>query len=78
MLPLRSAFAAVLAVCTMAIVTATPAAAQNPDQSFAYRQARFRNACPPPLKFAAGACVRSCPAGYRYNGSYCRLRGGGW
>lgn len=54
------------------------ALAQNPDQSFVYRQQRFRNACPPPLKFAAGACVRRCPAGYRNNGGYCRMQGGGW
>ena len=28
----------------------------------------------PPLKFAAGACVRRCPAGYRDTGRYCRFR----
>jgi len=57
---------------------AGPAAAQNPDQSFEYRQQRFRNACPAPLKFAAGACVRRCPAGYQNNGGYCRLMNWGW
>jgi hypothetical protein len=61
-----------------ALPFATPALAQNPDQNFAYRQPRLRNACPPPLRFAAGACVRSCPAGYRYNGAYCRMSNGGW
>ncbi len=54
------------------------ATAQSPAQSFEYRQQRFKGACPPPLKFAAGACVRRCPAGYRNNGGYCRLQGGGW
>jgi len=49
------------------------ASAQSPAQSFAYRQQRFRHACRPPLKFAAGACVRQCPAGYRNDGGYCRL-----
>ncbi|GJD37099.1 hypothetical protein [Methylobacterium aerolatum] len=49
------------------------ASAQSPAQSFVYQQKRFRNACRPPLKFAAGACVRRCPAGYRDDGGYCRL-----
>jgi hypothetical protein len=54
-----------------------PAAAQSPAQSFVYGQKRFRHACRPPLKFAAGACVRRCPAGYQTNGGYCRLRNQG-
>jgi hypothetical protein len=58
--------------------TVGAATAQSPAQSFEYRQPRFKNACPPPLKFAAGACVRRCPAGYRNNGRYCRLQRGGW
>ncbi|GJE38071.1 hypothetical protein [Methylobacterium persicinum] len=49
------------------------AAAQSPAQSFVYGQKRFRNFCRPPLKYAAGACVRHCPAGYRNDGRYCRL-----
>ncbi|KAB1074921.1 hypothetical protein F6X51_05615 [Methylobacterium planeticum] len=56
-----------------------PAAAQGPAQSYEYGQRRFRNACRPPLKYAAGACVRRCPAGYRNVApGYCRQRGGGW
>lgn len=45
-------------------------------QSDAYRQqkASFRYSCRPPLKFAAGACVKRCPAGYRDTGHYCRFR----
>lgn len=35
-----------------------PAAAQGPAQSYVYGQKRFRNAGPPPLRYAAGACVR--------------------
>lgn len=50
-----------------------PAAAQSPAQSFVYGQKRFRNFCRPPLRYAAGACVRHCPAGYRNEGRYCRL-----
>lgn len=45
-------------------------------QSDAYRQqkASFRYSCRPPLKFAAGACVKRCPAGYQNTGRYCRFR----
>lgn len=50
-----------------------PASAQSPAQSFVYGQKRFRHFCRPPMKFAAGACVRHCPAGYRNEGRYCRL-----
>jgi hypothetical protein len=30
--------------------------------------------CRPPLKFAAGACVAACPAGYEDRGSTCVFR----
>ena len=55
-------------------VPSMPASAQSPAQSYAYQHKRLRNACPPPLKFAAGACLRRCPAGYRDMGGYCRLQ----
>jgi hypothetical protein len=55
-----------------------PALAQSPAQSFVYGQKRFRHACRPPLKFAAGACVRRCMAGYQDMGGYCRLRNQGF
>ncbi|MCJ2121721.1 hypothetical protein [Methylobacterium sp. J-077] len=51
-----------------------PVAAQSPAQSFVYGEKQFRHACRPPLKYAAGACVRRCPAGYRNTGGYCRLQ----
>ncbi|MCJ2132866.1 hypothetical protein MKK69_02090 [Methylobacterium sp. J-026] len=57
---------------------ALPAAAQSPAQSFAYGQKRFKHACRPPLKYAAGTCVRRCPAGYRDTGGYCRLQNQGF
>lgn len=57
---------------------ALPSAAQSPAQSFVYGQKQFRHACRPPLKFAAGACVRHCPAGYQNMGGYCRLRNQGF
>ena len=68
----RFALVAAMAAATLGALP-EPASAQSPAQSFAYRQQRFRNACRPPLKFAAGACVRRCPAGYRNDGGYCRL-----
>ena len=43
------------------------------QQGYLYGEQNFRNACRPPLKYAAGACVRRCPAGYRDRGGrYCR------
>ena len=59
-------------------VLAVPASAQSPAQSFVYGQKQFRNACRPPLKYAAGACVRRCPAGYQDMGRTCRLRNQGF
>lgn len=70
-----------LATATLLLAVAIPplpAMAQSPARSFAYRQKRFRHACRPPLKFAAGTCVRRCPAGYRNTGGYCRLQNQGF
>lgn len=75
-MPLRA-----LATATILLAVAIPplpALAQSPAQSFVYRQKRFRHACRPPLKFAAGTCVRHCPAGYRNTGGYCRLQSQGF
>ncbi|WP_238231496.1 MULTISPECIES: hypothetical protein [Methylobacterium] len=49
-------------------------ASAGPAQSYQFREKRFSNTCRPPLKFAAGACVRRCPAGFQDNGGYCRQR----
>lgn len=62
-----------LAAALLVAAGILPAAAQSPAQSFVYGQKQFRHACRPPLKYAAGACVRHCPAGYRNDGRYCRL-----
>ena len=64
---------ALLLLAALPLGTADPAAA-GPAQSHQYRQKPFRNTCPPPLKFAAGGCVRRCPAGYRDTGGYCRFQ----
>ncbi len=57
------------------LAAAVPLAAQaGPAQDYLFGEKRFRNACPPPLKYAAGACVRRCPAGYEALGRYCRFR----
>lgn len=55
------------------LVNPVPASA-GPAQSYLFGEQRFRNACPPPLKYAAGACLRRCPAGYESFRGYCRLR----
>jgi len=66
-------------ILTLALaLPGSPAFAQSPAQSFVYGQRQFRHACRPPLKFAAGACVRRCPAGYQDMGGYCRLRNQGF
>ena len=62
-----------LAAALLVAGGALPATAQSPAQSFVYGQKQFRNACRPPLKYAAGACVRRCPGGYRDEGRTCRL-----
>ena len=64
----RVFFVALATVLPLAL--ADPASAQ---QGYLYGEQNFRNACRPPLKYAAGACVRRCPAGYRDRGGrYCR------
>lgn len=57
------------------VLPLTPAMA-GPAQDYQYqrRQLGRGQVCRPPLKFAAGACVRRCPAGYQDMGGYCRLR----
>lgn len=46
----------------------------GPAQSYLFGEQRFRTACRPPLKYAAGACVRRCPAGLESFRGYCRQR----
>ncbi|CAX22616.1 MAG: hypothetical protein MIN69_18415 [Methylorubrum extorquens] len=55
------------------LVSPLPASA-GPAQSYLFGETRFRNACRPPLKYAAGACVRRCPAGFESFRGYCRQR----
>jgi hypothetical protein len=72
--------ALLLFAVALPVGTALPAVAQSPSKSYLFQEQRFGRACPPPLKFAAGACVRRCPAGYEDNGRTCRfrsMRGGG-
>ncbi|KQP73113.1 MULTISPECIES: hypothetical protein [unclassified Methylobacterium] len=53
---------------------AIPAMAQSPAKDYLFQEQRFSRACRPPLKYAAGACVRRCPAGYEDMGRTCRQR----
>ncbi|WP_019906740.1 hypothetical protein [Methylobacterium sp. 77] len=63
--------AAMLIGVSIPLVTSAEA---GPAQSYEYQSRGVRNACRPPLKFAAGACVRRCPAGYRDNGPTCGFK----
>ncbi|MGU3361235.1 hypothetical protein ACLBWX_12960 [Methylobacterium sp. M6A4_1b] len=60
-------------VCAAPLFLASGAMA-GPAQSYQFQQRGAARACPPPLKFAAGACVRQCPAGYRDAGRTCRFK----
>jgi len=76
----RSCLVLLLVAAALPVGLAMPAAAQRPAKSYLFQEQRFARACRPPLKFAAGACVRRCPAGYEDNGRTCRfrsMRGGG-
>jgi hypothetical protein len=69
----------ILAVLLLAGAFAiTVPALAGPAQSYLFGEQRFRNACRPPLKYAAGACVRRCPAGYQSFRGYCRFRNMRW
>ncbi|MCJ2035781.1 hypothetical protein MKK54_16345 [Methylobacterium sp. J-068] len=69
-----------LALIALPMGLPVPVAAQSPAKDFLFQEQRFSRACRPPLKYAAGACVRRCPAGYEDMGRTCRqrsMRGGG-
>jgi hypothetical protein len=68
----RSAFRILLVALPFGATA--PAAAQSPAKSYLFGEKRFQKACRPPLKYAAGACVRRCPAGYEDLGGYCRFQ----
>ncbi|MDR7038775.1 MULTISPECIES: hypothetical protein [Methylobacterium] len=75
---LRLACAALIAL-TAALPAGVPQpAAAGPAQSYLFGEQRFRNTCRPPLKYAAGTCVRRCPAGYQDMGRTCRFRNMRW
>jgi hypothetical protein len=60
---------AVLLAQTVALPAGPPAlGAPRESAPPARREGGFADRCPPPLKFAAGACVRDCPAGFRDTG----------
>ena len=63
---------AILAALTLTVGAMPMAAWAGPAQSYQYERRTTGRLCRPPLKFAAGACVRRCPAGFRDNGGYCR------
>ncbi len=64
---------AALLLGVVAFPLSSPSAAQAEEaQSFYYEQ-QLSRFCSRPLKFAAGACVPYCPAGFRDEGGYCRF-----
>ncbi|HEV2544355.1 MAG TPA: hypothetical protein VGU70_16485 [Methylobacterium sp.] len=66
---------ALLALVMLAGASTAPAPVlAGPAQDYLFGEQRFRNACRPPLKYADGACVRRCPAGYQSFRGYCRFR----
>ena len=76
-MPNRLVLASLLALASplatiLPFASATPAAAQD-AREYQYRRA-MPNVCARGLKFAAGACVRRCPAGYQDMGRRCELR----
>ena len=60
----------IILVALFATTTATGALAQGRDGN----QDAFASLCAPPLKFAAGACVPSCPGGFEDRGRVCVFR----
>ena len=77
-----SQIALLVVAAALSASTSRPARAQSPSKDFLFQEQRFSRACKSPLKYAAGACVRRCPAGYEDMGRTCRQRGmrggGGW
>ncbi|MEE7455583.1 hypothetical protein MPAR168_21580 [Methylorubrum populi] len=69
----RPILAALLLAAAWAVGGPAPALA-GPAQSYLFGEQNFRKACRPPLKYAAGACVRRCPAGFESFRGYCRQR----
>ncbi len=58
----------ILALAALPFATAEAAPRDRGD-------ARFKTTyCRPPLKYAAGACVSRCPAGFADRGRVCRFR----
>lgn len=66
-----------LVLSGLAVLPAAPASAESPAKAYQYGR-QLGAACRPPLKFAAGACVRRCPTGFQDNGRTCRRRTMRW
>ncbi len=59
-----------LGIVLTAAVTILVAVVRSPS----VRAQQEESPCRPPLKFAAGACVAQCPAGYEDRGRVCTFR----
>lgn len=63
-----------LAALALPALFPSAASADTPERDFLFGEERFGSYCRPPLKFAAGACVPRCPAGFQDMGRTCRFR----
>jgi hypothetical protein len=70
----RRLLIALLLLAGLGLLAGPVPAFAGPAQSYLFGEQRFRKACRPPLKYAAGACVRRCPAGFESFRGYCRQR----
>jgi hypothetical protein len=71
---IHAPFFVVTVLSAAVLVGGSTGAAQAANRSGIHHPQAHRYSCRPPLKFAAGACVTRCPAGYRDTGRYCRFR----
>ena len=62
-----------IALLVVALATATPVFADPVDPANpGYPEAeQLAASCPPELKYAAGACVSTCPSGFADTGRMC-------
>ena len=68
-IPIARCVTRAVVAAAISFAAVAPALAQQAPGSRGYV-----GSCRPPLKFAAGACVARCPAGFEDSGSSCTYR----
>jgi hypothetical protein len=71
-MPLRILIAGLL-LGGIGVSMTSPSPARADEAKWFLYERQLGQLCRPPYKFAAGACVPFCPAGFEDNGSTCRL-----